>query len=311
MRRRFSKEKAQAGPSSAKLARAEADLGSFLLQVGKPLYAEAPLRRALAIDEHNADPAIDADRESIALALFLQGKRDEAIILFRRAAEARDTRVAARSFAKLAEIDADAADVYYRNAVASEEKASGSTSPRIAPLLEEYALALRARKHDAEAEPVLRRALSIQDATAKADPRVTVGLLNTLGNLLEGRGQLDEAEKLERAALTLSEEKFGPESTQLAMTCTNLADVLWNKKNLREAGQLYRRAILIDATLYGPERPETAADIANLGMLMKDAGQSAAGETLLGQALAIYENTLGADSDQARFVRDRLMRSGR
>ena len=95
------------------------------------------------------------------------------------------------------------------------------------------------------------------------------------------------------------------------MTCTNLADVLWNKKNLREAGLLYRRAIGIDASLYGPQTPETAADIANLGMLMNDAGQPAAGEPLLRQALAIYEGTLGANSDQARFVRERLTRMGR
>ncbi|MBV9268407.1 MAG: tetratricopeptide repeat protein, partial [Acidobacteriaceae bacterium] len=55
-------------------------------------------------------------------------------------------------------------------------------------------------------------------------------------------------------------------------------------------------------------RPETAADIANLGMLMNDAGQSAAGETLLKEALAIYEKTLGANSAEARFVREHLTR---
>jgi hypothetical protein len=45
-------------------------------------------------------------------------------------------------------------------------------------------------------------------------------------------------------------------------------------------------------------------------MLMNDAGQSAAGEALLRQALAIYENTLGSGSDQARFVRERLAKQG-
>jgi tetratricopeptide (TPR) repeat protein/Zn finger protein HypA/HybF involved in hydrogenase expression len=301
----------ESGPESVKVARAAADLGAFLLQIGKSREAEAPLRRALSIDEHKADAATDADRESFALALDAEGKRKEAFDFFRRASEGADPRVASRSFTKLAEIDGEHADLYYRKAVTSEEKASGADSPRVALLLQEYALALRARNRDSEAEPVLRRALSIQRTAAKADPQVTVGILNTLGNLLEGRDQLDEAEKLERSALRLSEEKFGPESSQLAMTCTNLADVLWNKKNLREAGQLYRRAVTIDASLYGPDRPETAADLANLGMLMNDAGQSAAGAALLHQALAIYENTLGADSEQARFVRDRLARSGR
>jgi hypothetical protein len=300
----------QSGPDSAPTARAAAHLGGFLLQIGSSADAEAPLRRAVSIDEHNGDPAIDADRESLALALEGQRTRSEAFALFKLAAEGRDQRVAARSYAKLAGIDAERDDAYYRNAVACEERASGPKSTRVAVLLQEYALALRARNRDSEAEPLLRRALSIQQTALKADPQVTVGVLNTLGNLLEGRKQLDEAERLERAALLLSEEKFGPESPQLAMTCTNLADVLWNEKRLRDAGLLYRRAIAIDAALYGADRPETAADVANLGMLMNDAGQSAAGDALLRQALAIYENTLGPTSDQARFVRDHLAKSG-
>lgn len=302
----FAERERQAGPESAKAARTASDFGSFLLQVGKSAEAEAPLRRAFSIDQHNADPAIDSDRENLAMALEASGKRAEAFELFRQAAQGNNPGVTARSLTKLAAMDSEHADVNMRDAVSAEEKASGTSSLRVAVLLEEYALALRDRRRDPEAEPLLRRALSIQQSTAGADPRVTVGVLNTLGNLLEGRRELDEAEKLERAALSLSEEKFGPESTQLAMTCTNLADVLWNKRNLPGAGQLYRRAIAIDASLYGPDRPETAADLANLGMLTSEAGQTAAGEALLRQALAIYENTLGTDSEQARFVKRHL-----
>jgi tetratricopeptide (TPR) repeat protein len=296
----------QAGPASPAIARASANLGMFLLQLKSSAEAEAPLRRAVSIDQRNADPSIHADRESLALALDAQGKRNEALELFQLAAAGTDNRVAARSWAKLAELDRDHDDLYYGNAVAAEEKATGPASGRVAVLLQEYALALRSRNRDLEAEPLLRRALSIQKSAPKAEPRVTIGVLNTLGNLLEGRQQLEEAEKLERAALALAEEKLGPESPELAMTCTNLADVLWNERDLRTAGRLFRRAIVIDASLYGPDRPETAADIANLGMLMFDAGQTAAAQDLLRQALAIYEKTLGPDSDQARFVRDRL-----
>jgi hypothetical protein len=299
------------GLDSGKVARAAFNLGRFLLQIERSSDAEAPLRRALAIDERTSDPEIDADRESLALALEAQGKQSEAVALFRQAAEGSTPQVAARSFAKLAEKNPEHADAYYRSAVAAEEKASGLESPQVALMLHQYALALRARRLDAEAEPVLRRALSIQQAAPKGDPRVTVGILDTLGNLLEGRDQLDEAEKLERLALSLAEKKFGPESPQLAVTCTNLADVLWNEKKLREASLLYRRAIAINSSLYGPDRPETAADIANLGMLMNDAGQPAAGIALLKQALTIYEKVIGPDSDEAKFVRENLARIGR
>jgi tetratricopeptide (TPR) repeat protein len=301
----------QSGPDSGKVARAASNLGLFLLGIENAADAEAPLRRALSIDERNTDPAIDDDRESLALALEAQGKLDEAVTLFGRAAEGNTPDVAARSFLKLAEKDPEHAEAFYRNAIATQEKSSGTESPRVAVLLHEYALALRARHRDGEAEPALRRALAIQQRAVKANPQLTVGILNALGNLLEGRGELDEAEKLERIALSLAEEKFGPESTQLATTCTNLADVLWNKKNLREAGSLYRRAVAIDASLFGPDRTETAADIANLGMLMKEAGQPAASLALLKQALTIYEKTLGPNSDEAKFVREYLERDGR
>jgi hypothetical protein len=90
------------------------------------------------------------------------------------------------------------------------------------------------------------------------------------------------------------------------MTCTNLADVLWNKRDLAGAAQLYRRALSIDTSLYGSDRPEAAADIANLGMLLKEAGQGKAADSLLRQALAIYEKTLGPASAQAEFVRRNL-----
>jgi tetratricopeptide (TPR) repeat protein len=294
------------GPNDAKVARAAADLGLFLIEIGNYSAAEAPMRRAMSIDTRNSDPAIQADRENLAGALQAEGKRDEAFALFQEAASGKDAKVAARSYAKLAQFDPEHADSYYRSAIAAEEKASGPEDRRVAAFLHEYALALRARNDDASAEPPLRRALAIQEKVTKPDYHLTVAILNTLGNLLEGRRQFDAAEKLERTALRLSEEKFGPESAELAMTCTNLADVLWNKKQLQAAGQLYRRAAAIDASLYGPEQPETAADIANLGMLMKDAGQTAAADALLRQALAIYEKTLGPGSVQAKFVRDNL-----
>ena len=95
----------ESGPDSAKAARAAADFGRFLLQIEKSAEAEAPLQRAVALDEHNSDPAIDADRESLALALEAQGKPKEAFEYFRQAAEGHNPRVAARSFAKLAEMD--------------------------------------------------------------------------------------------------------------------------------------------------------------------------------------------------------------
>ena len=298
------REKAS-GTNSAAVARASANLGLFLMQIGNKTAAEMPLRRALEIDLQNSDGAVDADRENLAAALTAGAKPQEAFVLLQEAASGKDANVALRSFASLAKLDPEHADSYYRSAIDKQQSTSGKEG-RLAVLLHEYALALRAHNDDASAEPVLRRALTIQQNAAEPDYHLTTAILNTLGNLLEGRHEFEEAEKLERAALRLSEEKFGPESADLATTCTYLADVLWNRKELRAAAELFRRAVAIDASLFGPEQPETAADIANLGMLTKEAGQTAAGDLLLRQALAIYEKALGPDSAQAKFVRDNL-----
>jgi tetratricopeptide (TPR) repeat protein len=304
----LAQREAELGPTHPRVARAASDLGLFLKQTGSAAAAEAPLRKALQADRANSDPNIDSDRESLASVLEATGKQEEAGALYREAANGRDARVAARSLTSLAKLDPAGADTYYRRAIQAEEAAFGKYDRRVAVLLHELALTLRASNDDRSAEPLLRRALKIQQDAPQPDFHMTVAVMNTLGNLLEGAGQMDEAERLERDALRLSERKFGPESAELSMTCTNLADVLWNKKDFEGAAQLYRRALAADTALYGPERTETAADFANLGMLLKEAGQPSASDALLRRALAIYEKLLGPDSAQARFVREGLTR---
>ena len=90
---------------------------------------------------------------------------------------------AARASVKLAELDPERAEEYYRKAAAAEEKGSGSGSPRVAVVLYAHARELRARNRDREAEPLLRRALAILQAAPESDPRVTIDVLNALGNL--------------------------------------------------------------------------------------------------------------------------------
>ncbi len=205
----------------------------FLLGIGKRADAEPPLRRAVATDERNADSAVDADRESLAQALEALGKHDEDFFeLYRKSARGQR----GRRRAILCETRGDGSRS--RRALLPDapsppkKRHPGKDSPQRCRAASRSTRSRCAQPATiAEAEPLLRRALSIQQAAPKPEPQLTIGILNTLGNLLEGAKRLDEAEKLERAALALSEDKLGPESTQLAMTCTNLADVLWSKKN--------------------------------------------------------------------------------
>ena len=50
--------------------------------------------------------------------------------------------------------------------------------------------------------------------------------------------------------------------------------------------------------------PEVAANLTNLAALLRNTGESIASDSLLKRALAIYESRLGANSPQARGIRE-------
>jgi len=296
----------QWGLKHSKVARSAADLGLFLESVGDLPGAEPPLRQALAIDRGNADPMLAADKENLAALLVSTRRGEEALVLFRQAAQGHDAEIAARSLAAMAALDAKNAESYYRAALEAEESAVGKNHPRVAILLDDLALALRQRDDNKDAEPLLRRALAIQEKALGPDHPATASTLNNLGSLLQSTGRLAESERLERRALRIFEEKLGPESMELATSCTNLADVLWTKGDRAAAAESYRRALAIDESVYGPDDPEVAADLTNLGGLLKESGQAGAAATYLRRALAIYEKAFGPSSPQALSARGRL-----
>ena len=279
------------------------DLGLFLAQSGDPAAAEAPLRRAMTIDQANHAPEVSGGPRKPCRSPGEKGKREEALQLYRQAAAGSDAKVAARSYASMAHLDPPDAAADLRNAVDAMGQAYGTNDRRVVVLLQELALVLRDQGDDHDAEPLLRRALEIQESAARPDRHLTVAIINVLGNLIEEPVNSIRLEVLERRALAVAEEEFGPESAELSATCTNLADVLWNQRDFAGAEQLYRRALAADSSLYGANRPEVAADMANIGLLLKETARASESAMWLRQALEIYEKTPGPDSAQANLVR--------
>jgi tetratricopeptide (TPR) repeat protein len=295
----------QLGPMHPKVARSAASLGLFLKDTGSPAAAEAPLRQALEIDRANHSPDVARAAEELAQILQVIGKQNDAMAMFREAAAGADARVSAESYASLAKLDRPRAVTYYREAVATEETASGKDSPRVATQLSNLALALRENGDLKAAEVMLRRALIIQEKALGRTHYQTATTLSNLGAVLQGMRRLSEAESLEREALLIFE-KRRPQSMELAAICANLADLLSEKGDLAGAADLLRRAIATDEAAGGTEALETAADLASLGILERREKHPAAAYPLLQRALAIYELRLGPNSRQARDVRAEL-----
>ncbi|MDI9408104.1 MAG: tetratricopeptide repeat protein [Candidatus Pacebacteria bacterium] len=143
------------------------------------------------------------------------------------------------------------------------------------------------------AEPMLRRALAINEAKLGPDHPNTAASLNNLAQLLKTKGNYDVAEPLFRRALSISEVQFGPDHPETAISLNNLAGLLGAKRDYMGAEQLLRRALAIKENQFGPFHPSTATSLNNLAGLLKTKGNYDDAEPLYRRALAIYEAKLG------------------
>jgi len=146
-----------------------------------------------------------------------------------------------------------------------------------------------------ETEPLMRRALAIDEATyGPGDPKVATDL-NGLAVLLKATNRLSEAEPLIRRALSIYEASFGSNHLNVATVLNNLARLLGATNRLTEAEPLYRRAMSIDETHYGPDHPEVAISVNNLALLLQATNRVSEAEPLYRRAVSIFEQSLGRD----------------
>jgi tetratricopeptide (TPR) repeat protein len=162
---------------------------------------------------------------------------------------------------------------------------------------------LRTTDRLAEAEPLCRRALAIDEQSYGAEHSNVAHDLNNLAQLLQDTSRVAEVEPIYRRALAIDESVYGPEHHNVARDLNNLATLLTETNRLAEAEPLYRRALAIDERTYGTKHPNVARDLNNLAQLLQDTNRLAEAEPLLRRALAVDENIYGPEHpDVARDV---------
>jgi tetratricopeptide (TPR) repeat protein len=146
-----------------------------------------------------------------------------------------------------------------------------------------------------QCEPLMRRALEINERSYGPDhPNVAI-CLNNLAALLQATNRLAEAEPLMRRALAIDEQSFGPDHPDVASCLNNLAQLLRATNRLGEAEPLMRRALAIDERSFGPDHPNVARVLNNLAILLQATNRLAEAEPLMRRALAIDEQSYGPD----------------
>ena len=178
--------------------------------------------------------------------------------------------------------------------VLAQVEAAGISTPTVR-LSSNLGRLFHAQALPSRAEPLLRRALAIDEVNYGAGhPNVAIHL-NNLAQLLKDTNRLGEAEPLMRRALAIGEASYGAEHPRMALRLNNLAQLLQATNRLEEAEPLMRRALAIAEAGYGTEHPYVANCLNNLTTLLQTTNRLGEAEPLLRRALSIDEASYGAE----------------
>jgi tetratricopeptide (TPR) repeat protein len=143
------------------------------------------------------------------------------------------------------------------------------------------------------AEPLMRRALEIdENARGHEHPKVATDLSN-LAALLQATNRLAEAEPLMRRALEIDESAYGHEHPNVATDLNNLAVLLYAANRLTEAEPLLRRVVAIFKSNDPRKQPNYAGSLNNLAALLQEMNRLDEAESLVRHALEIHEKAYG------------------
>jgi CHAT domain-containing protein/Tfp pilus assembly protein PilF len=176
----------------------------------------------------------------------------------------------------------------------------------VALSLNNLALLHKMQGQYSQAEPLLQRALTINEqALGPLHPDVATSL-NNLALLYRVQGRYAEAAPLYQRALTIHERALGSAHPELATSLNNLAGIYSTQGQWLEALSLRQRALTIVEQALGPTHPQVALGLNNIAALYGYQGRLAEAEPLLQRALTIWEGALPPEHPRVALVRNNL-----
>ena len=172
----------------------------------------------------------------------------------------------------------------------------GPDHPDVAINLNNLAGCCQATNRMAEAEPLFRRALAIDERSYGPDHPDIATTSTTWRSLLQATNRLAEAEPLSRRALAIDERSYGPDHPDVATHLNNLAELLRDTNRVTEAEPLY-------APRSGDRRegrtarttPRSQGTSTAWRRCCEATNRTAEAEPLYAPALAIDEQSYGPD----------------
>jgi len=222
--------------------------GLGLYEQGEPLLREALTTRL----ERDSDRAEEAGtRKALGYLLFRTGDYEEA-------------------------------EQQLRQALELAERAHGSADAEVGAYLNGLAILYNESGRGAEAEPLLRRALSINESAAS---RPTY--LHNLAVALQDQGKFEEAISVHEDAIEAFEEQFGRAYPGRASAMARYAFSLHLSGNYEEAVAMHEEALALRRDILPEEHPHIASSLIRYGWLEAERGNGARAEEMVREGMAM------------------------
>ncbi|MBI4384626.1 MAG: tetratricopeptide repeat protein [Nitrospinae bacterium] len=190
----------------------------------------------------------------------------------------------------------------YDQAIAERRTPESLVDPIVMPLAEDLFVSGRY----AEAEELLRHALSIYEKTPRPEhPNVAI-LWNNLGEAWRAKGDHGKAIAYFEKALESDLKTLGPEHPNVAILWNNLGGVWRDKGDHGKAIEFYEKALESDLKTLGPGHPSVAILWNNLGGVWRDKGDHGKAIAYFEKARASAHKTLGPEHPDTLRIRRNL-----
>ena len=279
------------------------ELADTMMRQGRYRESEETLRAVLKEEQENPDSHGEVPfvtQVSLAQTLTFMGKLGEARELLEQALQARSERLGddhpstIMALGALATVLSDLhqytdAEAAQRDALERAQRVYGIDNQQTLVILNNLAVCLEQMNRPAEAEAVLRDCLARRKRVLGEENPETLGTCNLLGRYLWDHGRFDEAAPLILGSFETMRRALGEDGKETMQARFQVARVLSEQNRPREAAeQLEKIAAHYRATL--PEdNPDRALSLYNWAAKLQDAGDDAAAEAPLREALALVD----------------------
>lgn len=235
-------------------------------------------------------------------------KFDEAVALFRAAAEPARTSMALRrkAFVLSAQGRANDALPLHREALRIVESEYGPTHLKVAPPLWDLAAVVAQLGGLAEARKLSDRAQQIVEQRAGTESLPAAIGLGYRFNLLAAEGEDNTALEAARRSIRIYEQRYGSESLTFAAAVSSVAHNLQRHHHHTHARPLFEQALKIYESHYRADAPELISTLFALARVLLNTGAGEEGLAKHARALRIIETTYGARSIRAANARGEM-----